>query len=77
MSNEKPFFKKLKQGLCRPRDIEDYIDEWHMRYKGDKKLTEFLGMTWEEFLIYADNNYSALNRFYGIDKGGKRVASKK
>ena len=31
------------------REINDKIEEWHLRYTGDLPLHEFLGWTLEEF----------------------------
>ena len=77
MLDKLTFFEMLKQGLCNPEAIDDFIDEWHVKYKGIKKLHEFLGMTKKEYSIYTHEHHQGLQRFYNIVKSPAKVASKK
>lgn len=37
-------------------DIDDYVLEWHESRAGaDQELHEFLGMTWDEYLVWSTN----------------------
>lgn len=46
------FVQRYSSGDVTDEDINSYIDEWR---KGscDKKLHEFLGMTWEQYSLWA------------------------
>ncbi|MGE7840620.1 hypothetical protein ACQKNX_07505 [Lysinibacillus sp. NPDC093712] len=47
--------EKLKLGLCLPEDIEEEIDTWHTDYEGDLSLIEYLGLTFDEYALYVEN----------------------
>ena len=34
------------------RRINDKIDKWHLHYKGDMPLHEYLGWTWDEYVVW-------------------------
>lgn len=55
MSSNKTFVELLKEGIVKPSALDDFVEEWHERYNGDKSLHEFLGMTWEEYKKITDN----------------------
>lgn len=46
------FVQKYKKGLVTQEDIDYYVQEWH-EGSCDKKLHEFLGMTWEQYSVWA------------------------
>jgi len=52
MSNS--FIEKCINGDASLDEIDDYIDEWHdSDSTNDLELHEFLGMTWEEYSLWA------------------------
>lgn len=55
MSSNKTFVELLKDGTIKPDALDDFVEEWHDRYNGDKPLHEFLGMTWEEYQQITDD----------------------
>ena len=52
MSNS--FIEKCINGDASLDEIDDYIDEWHdSDSTNDLELHEFLGMSWEEYSLWA------------------------
>ncbi len=48
------FIEKCINGDASLDEIDDYIDEWHDSNSDiDLELHEFLGMTWEEYSLWA------------------------
>ena len=66
------FVEALKQGLADYEDIDDYINAWH---EGDSTLPlhEFLGMTWREYCVWAEDGAAGLKRLF--KKGEKKAGS--
>ena len=36
-------------------EIDDFVDRWHDQTDGEAQLHEYLGMTWEEYSLWAGN----------------------
>ena len=66
------FVEALRSGDADYDDIDDYIDAWH---EGDSPLPlhEFLGMTWHEFRVWAEEDTAGLKRLF--KKGEKKAGS--
>jgi hypothetical protein len=48
------FIEKCINGDASLDEIDDYIDEWHdSDSNNDLELHEFLGMSWEEYSLWA------------------------
>ena len=48
------FIEKCINGDASLDEIDDYIDEWHdSDSTNDLELHEFLGMSWEEYSLWA------------------------
>lgn len=45
----------LREASVVKRDIHDAIDEWHKRPEDGVSLHAYLGMTWEEYKLWAES----------------------
>ena len=70
------FFEKLKHGLCKPEDIDNYIHEWHMKKGAGVPIHKYLGMTQRQYFDWGDDDTS-LNKYYNTTKSPSKAASKK
>ena len=59
MSNELTFIEGVLSGDYLINEIDDFVDEWHDS-DGDKSLSEFLGMTEEEYKLWVTKGDSSL-----------------
>ena len=48
------------RGLCELAHIEDCVEQWQHRAEQDIGLTEYLGLTKEEYQIFLDQGHQAL-----------------
>ncbi|WP_373490303.1 hypothetical protein [Parasphingorhabdus sp.] len=56
MSENMPnFMVGLMDGLYLADEIDDFIDTWHDMTDGSIELHEFLGMSWAEYSLWANN----------------------
>ena len=64
------FVEALRNGDANYGDIDDYINAWH---EGDSTLAlhEFLGMTWREYRVWAEEDAAGLKRLFR--KGDKKA----
>lgn len=69
------FFDKLKRGLCKPEDIEDYIHEWHTKNGAGVSIPKYLGMTERQYFDWGDDEGS-LRKYYRTVKNPSKAASK-
>lgn len=49
-----PFMEMLRRKLVTWDDIDDFIDLWHQGYS-DCSISEFLGMSQEEYFLWVMN----------------------
>ena len=49
------FIEQCIKGETTVDKIDDWIDEWHDTPHLKEKLHEFLGMTWDEYIIWVVN----------------------
>lgn len=47
-----PFFALFAEGRAAREDIHDFIETWHDSEEDGRSLSEFLGMTEEEFSVW-------------------------
>lgn len=82
MSDQKTFVELLREGAVKPDAIDDFVEEWHERYAGDKSLHEFLGMTWDEYKRITDNPslistlFPAMELVTASDEKMRRIAKR-
>jgi hypothetical protein len=61
-ANVPTFIDLVLSGRARISDIEDYIEEWHNLPEDAPgvrlQVYEYLGMTWEEYRLWAERNES-------------------
>ncbi|MFS0864918.1 hypothetical protein [Fredinandcohnia sp. 179-A 10B2 NHS] len=71
MSNMK-FMDACMQGEALLEDIEEYVEEWH---EGDseEEIYEYLGMTFEEYAIWVEND-SMLKTIFYARRIGKSIS---
>jgi hypothetical protein len=51
---ETGFIDRCIRGESLPEEIDDYVDMWHEGKAGRRlELHEFLGMTWDEYCLWA------------------------
>jgi hypothetical protein len=54
MSSRVPFIDLAVRGDVMPDEIDDFVDAWH-ESNSEEKLHEFLGLTWEEYSLFASH----------------------
>ncbi len=47
------FLDEVLEGRALWTDVDDWVDRWH-EGRGDGELHEFLGMSWEEYRLWAE-----------------------
>lgn len=52
------FITQVLNGLKSPKDVGDFIDEWHNEAALDRDLYDYLGFTWKEYQRWLDNSDS-------------------
>jgi hypothetical protein len=55
VENERTFLNLYRTHQVTLDDIDEYVDKWHYS-NSDKPLSEYLGMTWEEYAAYVQHN---------------------
>lgn len=62
------FIQDCVEGRAKPEDIDDYINAWHIGdtvnygvFSLDTSLIEFLGMTFEEYASWVDDDKQLIN----------------
>ena len=73
---EMNFFEKLKKGLCKPKDLDEYVDQWHDGNGFGVELWEYLGMNFKQYKFFIENQFEPLDNYYGIDKNNKTFPKK-
>ena len=63
MSEFKRFTELLQEGAVKSDDIDDFIHEWHVNYNGNETLSEYLGMTKEQYFKWMSNPSSLMSMF--------------
>ena len=66
------FVEALRNGSADYEDIDDYIAAWH-ESDSELELHEFLGMTWREYCVWAEEDTAGLKRLF--KKGEKTAGS--
>lgn len=62
------FMEACLEGDALLEDIDDYIDEWHDS-DSDEDLHDFLGMTFEEYSAWVENDSILKTIFYAREVG--------
>ena len=47
------FLDEVLAGRARPEDVDDWVEAWHESPAGSGELHDFLGLTWEEYGLWA------------------------
>lgn len=58
------FVEALKSGLSDYDDIEDYIDAWHEGKGNGKSISEYLGMTKEQYFRFLKGYVPELKKMF-------------
>ncbi|EMY5506447.1 hypothetical protein V8T57_002916 [Bacillus wiedmannii] len=66
--SELKFMDACLQGEALLEDIDEYIDEWH-ESDTEEEIYEFLGMTFEEYGIWVENDAMLKTIFYSREIG--------
>jgi len=51
--NNMNYMEMLIEGLVTESEIDDYIDKWHEDERIKCSLNEYLGMSWDEYSLWA------------------------
>lgn len=62
------FMDACIEGEALLEDIDDYIDEWH-ESDSQEEIYEFLGMTFDEYAIWVENDSMLKTIFYSREIG--------
>ncbi|WP_374004704.1 hypothetical protein [Bacillus velezensis] len=62
------FMNACLQGEALLEDIDEFIEQWHESDSGEE-LHEFLGMTFEEYSIWVENETMLKTIFYSREVG--------
>jgi hypothetical protein len=49
------FLDEYLAGNVEAEEIHDYLDIWHDGSDNDLELHEYLGMTWEQYAVWAES----------------------
>lgn len=60
-NNEPTFIEKCMNNQETPENIDAYIEQWH-NSQSNKSLSEFLGMTENEYALYLETNRDIINK---------------
>ena len=60
-NNETTFIEKCMNNQETPENIDAYIEQWH-NSQSNKSLSEFLGMTENEYALYLETNRDIINK---------------
>lgn len=60
-NNEPTFIEKCMNNQETPENIDAYIEQWH-NSQSNKSLSEFLGMTENEYTLYLETNRDIINK---------------
>lgn len=69
--SELKFMEACLEGDALLEDIDDYIDEWH-ESDSDEELHDYLGMTFEEYSVWVEND-SMLKTIFHAREAGKSI----
>ena len=61
----KVFGEEFVAGRASRDDVHEYIRKWNADKESSAKLHEYLGMTWEQYNVWADT--SSLDKAFGLD----------